>query len=225
MMPSSVARRGGEGAGPRAPAPPGPMQRFYDRFAGLYDVVFNQVLQRGREEAMRALAPTPGQTVLEVGVGTGLTIPLYPEGVRIVGVDLSLPMLREAAERAERGGRTPDVALLRMDAEELAFPDESFDAVWAPYVVSVVPRPRRVVAEMGRVCRRGGLVAVVNHFSSRNRLGRWFERRLTPLTRHMGFRLDLEVETILRIPGLEMVDERRVNLLKLWRLLLFRRVG
>ncbi len=198
--------------------------RFYDRFAGVYDHLFDHVFREGRAEAIRALGLSPGSRVLEVGVGTGLTLPLYPSGTEVIGIDISQPMLREARERAGReNGNHRRVGLIRMDAARLAFPDDTFDGVYAPYVVSVVPYPRRVVEEMARVCRPGGRVVVVNHFGSRNRLGAFLEKRLTPLTHFVGFRLDLPVEAILGIPGLALEENRKVNVLKLWRLLVFRK--
>ncbi|MBP7149807.1 MAG: methyltransferase domain-containing protein [Acidobacteria bacterium] len=195
---------------------------FYNRFAGVYDLVFDQVFREGRREAVEAMGLRPGHRVLEVGVGTGLTLRLYPPGVEVVGIDLSEPMLREALRRLARDRRRRiGVSLLRMDASHLAFADGSFDCVYAPYVVSVVPYPRRVVSEMARVCRPGGRVVVVNHFRSRHPVGRWMETRLSPLTHRVGFRLDLPVESILGIPGLDVVHQRKVNMLRLWQLLVF----
>lgn len=197
------------------------VSRFYDRFAGIYDFFFDQVFQPGRVESIQSMDFRQGDQVLEVGVGTGLNLPLYPKGVRVVGIDLSGPMLRGARSRST-GSRAPaSINLGQMDATRLAFPDNIFDYVYAPYVISVVPHPREVVAEMGRVCKPGGRIVVVNHFGSRNRLGSWLERKLTPVTQHMGFRLDLPVESVLGLPQLDAVDDRRVNLFKLWRLLVF----
>ncbi len=201
------------------------VSRFYNRFAGAYDLVFDHVFREGRTESIRAMSLRPGHKVLEVGVGTGLNLPLYPNGVLITGIDLSGPMLREASTRRGTNGERRNLALARMDATHLAFPDDVFDAVYAPYVVSVVPHPERVVAEMARVCKPGGAVVVVNHFESRNPMGRWFERRLSPLTHRVGFRLDLPVEDILGQPGLVLEEDRRVNLLHLWRLIVFRKAG
>ncbi|MDH3283520.1 MAG: methyltransferase domain-containing protein [Acidobacteriota bacterium] len=203
----------------------GAVERFYDRFAGMYDLVFGQVFHDGRAKAVRAMGLPPGGSVLEIGVGTGLNVPLYPQHVRVVGIDLSAKMLQEARRRIGRHDALSEIQLARMDATRLGFPDDAFDAVYAPYVVSVVPSPRNVVAEMVRVCRPGGRVVILNHFESRHPVGRWLERRLTPLTHHVGFRLDLPVESVLGVPGLAKLEERRVNVLKLWRLLVFEKIG
>lgn len=194
--------------------------KFYNRIAGAYDILFDHVFREGRVESIRAMDLRPGQRVLEVGVGTGLNLPLYPDGVLVTGIDLSAPMLREARARTARDR----FSLARMDATSLAFADDTFDTVYAPYVVSVVPFPRRVVTEMGRVCRPGGRVVVVNKFGSRHPLGNWFERRLSPLTHRVGFRLDLPVEDILGTPGLVLSARRRVNLLNLWQMLVFEKI-
>ncbi len=193
--------------------------RFYDRFAGAYDLFFDHVFREGRIESIRSMQLGPGDRVLEVGVGTGLNLPLYPGTVHVCGIDLSGPMLREARDR----GLRPGTELARMDATRLAFPDDCFDAVYAPYVVSVVPRPRALVAEMARVCRPGGVVVVVNHFGGQNPVRRWVEKRLSPLTTHVGFRLDLAVDEILGLPQLRLENDRGVNLLNLWRLIVFRK--
>ncbi len=199
--------------------------KFYDRYASVYDLVFDEVFRPGRLESIRAMKLNPGDRVLEVGIGTGLNLPLYPPGVRTVGIDLSGPMLREARDRLHKNpaGRPAEVSLIRMDATHLAFPDNTFHHVYAPYVVSVVPHPRRVVAEMARVCKPGGTVIVLNHFGSRHPVGRWVEKRLSPLTHRVGFRLDLPVDSVLGLPELSVEDHRRVNMLKLWRLIVFRK--
>ncbi len=195
------------------------VEKFYNRFAGVYDMLFNQVFQPGRMESIRSMDFRSGDRVLEVGVGTGLNLPLYPEGVRVIGIDISNPMLTEANSRKGCCASPYAFGLGQMDATRLAFADDSFDFVYAPYVISVVPQPREVVAEMGRVCKPGGKVVIVNHFGSHNRLGNWLERVLTPITNYVGFRLDLPVESVLGLPHLATVVDRRVNLLKLWRLL------
>ncbi len=197
------------------------VEKVYSVLARVYDDSFDWALGPGRRRALARLAVGPGDRVLEVGVGTGLSLPHYPTGCRLTGIDISEPMLEQARERAEELGRQVD--LRRMDARELEFPDASFDHVLAPYVISVVPEPRRVMREMVRVCRPGGTVLVVNHFLGSRRVLRPFERLLTPATQWIGFRTDLPVEVVTESPGLVVDSVERVNLLGLWQLLVLRR--
>lgn len=198
------------------------IDRFYNRFARVYDLVFDKVMHPGRVAAVRTMGLAPGQRVLEVGVGTGLNLPLYPAGVRVVGVDVSGPMLAKAHRRARALG-LEGIELHEMDACDLGFADESFDHVYAPYVVSVVPDLPAAMAEMKRVCRPGGSIVIVNHFHSRNPVGAWFEKTFTPLTHHVGFRMDLPVRAVLDEPELELRQNRRVNLFGMWRLIVLRK--
>ena len=198
------------------------VEKVYSALARVYDAFFDWALGPGRRVAVSQLELGEGARVLEVGVGTGLSLPLYSARWCVTGVDISDAMLTEARARLADLGRD-DVDLRRMDARDLAFPDGTFDAVVAPYVMSVVPDPERVMAEMRRVCRPGGTVIVVNHFGHRFRAVRAVETALSPLTHWIGFRLDLPLETVTGTAGLRVVRERKVNLLGMWRLLVMRR--
>lgn len=200
------------------------VEKVYAVLARVYDDCFDWALGPGRRHAIQRLPLSPGQRVLEIGVGTGLSLPYYPHSCRITGVDISEPMLVQARERAEAMGRS-DVDLRLMDARELAFPEAAFDHVLAPYVISVVPEPHRVMAEIRRVCKPGGRVMVVNHFLSPNPVLRLIEHALTPASRWIGFRLDLPIESVTDTPGLRTVEIERVNLFGLWRLLHLERVA
>jgi phosphatidylethanolamine/phosphatidyl-N-methylethanolamine N-methyltransferase len=200
------------------------VERVYSVLAWVYDAFFDWALGPGRRRAVERLPIHAGDRVLEVGVGTGLSFPLYPEHCRITGIDISDPMLERAVARLEARGRR-GVTLRRMDARTLEFPDASFDHVFAPYVVSVVPEPERVLSEMRRVCKPGGTIVVVNHFRSEGLVLGFFERLLTPASQWIGFRLDLPIDVVRNAPGLELVHIERVNLLGLWRVLVLRRVA
>jgi phosphatidylethanolamine/phosphatidyl-N-methylethanolamine N-methyltransferase len=198
------------------------IERLYARFASVYNAMFGPILQAGRKEAMRQLPLRPGDEILEVGIGTGLTATLYPSDCRVMGIDLSEPMLREAARHVESNHRS-NVRLWRMDASSLGFPDESFDVVYAAYVISVVPNPVAVLEEMRRVCRVGGHIVLLNHFLSTNRILSGLERWVSPLTARAGFRSDLDLSVLLAEAGLEPVSVKKVNTPRIWSLVHCRR--
>jgi phosphatidylethanolamine/phosphatidyl-N-methylethanolamine N-methyltransferase len=191
------------------------VERIYRRVAAIYDAICGPLLDAGRREAMRQLPLNPGDEILEVGIGTGLTTSLYPSDCRVMGIDLSEPMLREAAAQIEQQ-RIRNVRLWRMDASRLAFPDESFDVVYAAYVISVVPDPVAVLREMRRVCRAGGHIVLLNHFLSPNPVLAAIERSIAPLAARAGFRADLDLSVLLEKAELHPVSIRKVNTPKIW---------
>jgi phosphatidylethanolamine/phosphatidyl-N-methylethanolamine N-methyltransferase len=191
--------------------------RTYRLFSGSYDIVFGPVFHPGRKEAVRIANDRPGQRILEVGVGTGLSLPYFRPDSRVVGIDVSAEMLAKAKRRAERLSHVEELVI--MDAENLEFADNSFDAVLALYVASVVPNPARFAAEMRRVCIPGGTIVVVNHFTSENAILRGLEKRLSRLARHVGFHADFPLEAFRRDSGLSIREVRPSNLFGYWRLL------
>lgn len=160
-----------------------------------------------------------GDKVLEVGVGTGLSLPLYSDGVKVTGIDISPDMLAKARERIKKRQLKHVEAVTEMDAENMQFADSSFDKVVAMYVVSVAPRPERVVAEMRRVCKPGGDIFIVNHFRSRNPVLRFMEGLLAPLSKLAGFRPDLDLDEFLRATGLDVIEISGTNLFGYWKVL------
>jgi phosphatidylethanolamine/phosphatidyl-N-methylethanolamine N-methyltransferase len=181
----------------------------YRRYARIYDMVFGAVLQPGRRAVLDTLKLRPGDRVLEVGVGTGISLPLYPRDVRITGIDVSREMLERARVRVARAGLKNVDALLEMDAEEMTFPDASFDKVVAMYVVSVVPNPAKLLDELHRVCKPDGEVFIVNHFQSDNPVVGTLERALGMFSSQIGF--DPEVDLRKLVPAASNGDVRRVN--------------
>jgi len=193
--------------------------RTYRLFSGSYDIVFGPVFHPGRKAAVRIANDLPGQRILEVGVGTGLSLPHFRPDSRVTGIDVSAEMLAKARRRAERLRLAHVEGLHVMDAENLEFADSSFDAVLALYVASVVPNPARFAAEMRRVCIPGGTIVVVNHFTSENPLLRFGEKRLARLARHIGFHADFPFDAFRRDSQLSIREVRPSNLFGYWKLL------
>ncbi len=191
------------------------IQKSYRRYASVYDFYFGAVFEPGRRAVIDRMHCRPGERILEVGVGTGLSLPLYPDHVLLTGIDLSVEMLARARARIKRDG-LDHVELFEMDAEQMSFADDSFNKVVAMYVASVVPHPDRLVAEMHRVCKPGGELFIVNHFHSTNPLIAWLEKLLAPLSSMLGFRPDFSLDKFLRDTGLEVLDKSQVNLLGYW---------
>lgn len=189
----------------------------YAYLSPIYDAVFGLPLQPGRVRAMARLAIGPGHEVLEVGAGTGLNAPLYPRHCRVTAVDLSAPMLERARARVARE-RLTHITLVEADAARLTFADDSFDRVYAPYIISVVPDPVQVVREMCRVCRPGGRIVILNHFRSAKPLIARIEQALSPLTIHAGFKADLEMHPLLEQARLRPLSIEKVNAPAIWSL-------
>lgn len=198
------------------------VRRAYRRYAGVYDLLFGAIFESGRRAAVGLINELGCKRVLEVGVGTGLSLPAYRRDSRVIGIDVCSEMLARARQRVA-GLNLPQVAgLQEMDAQDMDFPDESFDAVVAMYVLSVVPNPERLLSEMQRVCVPGGEIIVVNHFASEHCLARLFERAAAPLSATIGFRPDLDLKGLIELADMEVVETRDTNLFGGWKLLRFR---
>ena len=191
--------------------------KAYERWASVYDAVFGGPLQAGRRLAVNKMSLQPGERLLEVGVGTGLTLPLYPPGPTVLGVDYSSPMLERAQRRLASMDAPQNVTLMRADAATLPFDDASFDVVYAPYVISVVPDPVQVGLELRRVCKPSGRILLLSHFR-REPHPAWFERLLAPLSAPLGFKSDLPLSPLLADCGLRPLSIYRVNVPPIWKL-------
>jgi phosphatidylethanolamine/phosphatidyl-N-methylethanolamine N-methyltransferase len=194
------------------------VDRVYAKLSPFYDIIFGPILQPGRLKAIGRMALQPGDRVLEVGAGTGINAPLYPRHCQVTAIDLSSAMLEKARERVARLGLT-NVRLLEADAEHLTFAGDSFDTVYAPYTISVVPDPVKVALEMKRVCRPGGRIVILNHFRSDHPLMSRIERAISPLTVHVGFKADLAMPAFLEQSRLRPISIEKVNVPRIWTLI------
>ncbi len=178
----------------------------YRRWAGVYDTVFGGISSRGRLRAVSLINRLSGRDVLEVGVGTGLALPHYHQEKRITGIDLSKEMLRKARERVRQDGLKNVRALHVMDAEDTSFDDASFDLAVGMFVASVVPNPRRLLAEMRRVVRPGGDILLINHFAAAKGPRWWIERAMAPASRALGWHPDFTMDGIFAAEDLTRIE-------------------
>jgi phosphatidylethanolamine/phosphatidyl-N-methylethanolamine N-methyltransferase len=193
------------------------VEAVYDKLSIVYDLTFGPTLHPGRLQAIERMGIKAGERVLEVGVGTGINLALYPREATVTGIDFTASMLEKARERAARKNAAP-VRLLQMDAADLKFADDSFDIVYAPYLISVVPDPVKVAQEMRRVCRPGGRIIILNHFLSPNLFLSRIERLICPATIHIGFKSDVDLPAFLAQADLKPVSIEKVNWPRIWSL-------
>ncbi|MDR3606936.1 MAG: methyltransferase domain-containing protein [Oligoflexia bacterium] len=197
-----------------------PFQRPYEYYASVYDWVCGWVFGPGRKAAVGLLAPEPGARVLEVGVGTGASLLHYPEEVRVTGIDICEPMLKEARKRVERESLKHIESLDIMDAQAMAFADDSFDAVVAMHVATVVPEPARFVDEMRRVCKLDGKIVIVTYFDQKDSLiGRAASLLAPVLGKILGFRPRISYDEFIKMTKISPYRRSGVNFLKLWSIL------
>jgi phosphatidylethanolamine/phosphatidyl-N-methylethanolamine N-methyltransferase len=202
------------------------VEQAYDRWAPIYDLVFGAVFKKGRRAAIIATNNIGGR-VLEVGVGTGISLPHYPSDLRIFGTDISEGMLRKARARVDALGLKNVEGLAVMDAEKLEFPDSSFDVVMAQYVVTAVPNPEAAMNEFARVLRPGGEIILLSRVSADAGMRRFIEQRLQPVVRQLGFRTDFAwsryAKWAAEAHGMELVERRPIPPLGHFSLIRFRK--
>lgn len=197
------------------------VKKSYARWAPIYDLVFTLVLRPGRK-AIAAAADRFGGTVLDVGVGTGLELPMFDPRTRLTGVDLSEPMLRRARHRVSVKALGNVEGLVVMDAARLGFPDAHFDAVVAPYVLTVVPEPHATLDELARVVKPGGEIILVNHIGSGKGPIAWVESALAKCSAELGWRPEFAWSVvgdwINSTPSVRLVERRKLSPLGLFTL-------
>jgi phosphatidylethanolamine/phosphatidyl-N-methylethanolamine N-methyltransferase len=187
------------------------VEKAYARWAPVYDLVFGKVFEAGRKASIAA-AEQVGGRILEVGVGTGISLPDYSRRNRLVGVDISAPMLRKAKERVDTLGLSNVEALAVMDAKHLAFPDNFFDVIVAQYVITAVPDPEATLDEFARVLKPGGEIVLVNHIGAESGLRKVGELAFAPIARKLGWRPEFPWGRLTawkeRVPGIHFIERR-----------------
>jgi phosphatidylethanolamine/phosphatidyl-N-methylethanolamine N-methyltransferase len=203
------------------------VEQAYDRWAPIYDLVFGGVFSKGRDAAIQATNKIGGR-VLEVGVGTGISLPLYSPNVRIFGTDISEAMLKKAKQRVAQGRLKNIEGLAVMDAENLEFPDNSFDVVMAQYVVTAVPNPEAALDEFARVVRPGGELIILTRVSADAGMRRFIEQKLQPVVTRLGFRTaefawSRYTRWLAEAKGIELAERRLIPPLGHFSLVRFRK--
>ena len=196
--------------------------RIYDRFSVVYDKTFGRLVQRRQRIAIERLGLEAGDRVLDLGVGTGLTIPMYPEDVTIVGLDLSWGMLEEARRRALEAGRKAWV--VQADALRPPLRPESFDHVLITHVISVVSDPAELLRRAAELTRRGGRIVLLNHFRAEHGPVASLEKAINPLCMKVGWRSDLSLAESLENVPLKVEKQIQLRRWDLWKIIVLRHV-
>jgi phosphatidylethanolamine/phosphatidyl-N-methylethanolamine N-methyltransferase len=199
------------------------VREAYKRWAPVYDSTFGLIATAGRRSTVELINQRRG-SVLEVGVGTGLSLPHYAPYLRVTGIDLSPEMLSKAHDRVIQAGLRNIDALREMDAAHLDFPDNHFNTVVAMYVMTVVPDPDKVMAELERVCAPGGEVMIVNHFSQEHGVRGWVERQMAPYSDRLGWHPLFPIDRVMVRPNLSLIERRPLWPAGLFTLVRFRKL-
>jgi phosphatidylethanolamine/phosphatidyl-N-methylethanolamine N-methyltransferase len=194
------------------------IQVAYKRYARNYNLIFGKIFEQGRRRVIERMNCKPGERTLDVGIGTGLSLSFYPEYTKVVGVDISPHMLRVAKRQVESLSAN-NISLSLMDAQQLCFQDDTFDKVSAMYVASVVPDPKTMIAEMKRVCKSGGDIFILNHFSNGQFVLRLIETALIPFENVIGFRPRFSMERLIDDSNLYVTSVLPVNFFGFWTLI------
>ncbi|CCB64182.1 class I SAM-dependent methyltransferase [Hyphomicrobium sp. B1] len=200
----------------------GQVRDAYRRWAPVYDYTFGAVSTAGRRHAVEIINSGSGR-VLEVGVGTGLSLPNYKKHLDIVGIDLAPEMLEKARERVKAEKLTNVSGLHEMDASNLTFPDNTFDTTVAMYVITVVPDPKKVMLELARVTKPGGEVMLVNHFSQDEGVRGWVERQMAPFADLVGWHSVFDVSRVMVCPDLKLMDRKALRPWGIFTMMRFRK--
>ena len=179
--------------------------RIYSDYASLYDKTFGKIFYNRIKHVIESLHIPPGAEVLELGVGTGTSFPAYPTNCKVMGIDLAKDMLAQARAKISKNSWS-HLQVMEMDALNLTFADNSFDYVTVFHTVTVVPDPVQMLAEAQRVCKPGGKIVIVNHFTTDLPIIGSLTEALDPLTRRLGWRTKLKLEPFLQATDLTVEE-------------------
>lgn len=197
---------------------------LYDLWAKFYDYTFGALVNKRQVRALEQLRPEPGQTVLDIGVGTGMTLKHYPHNITVVGMDLSPGMLAKARKKVIKDG-LDHCLLVQGDAMAPPFAEHSFDHVMITHVVSVVSDPQKLMKWAQRMVKPGGRVVVLNHFLSPNPFFAWWERVLNPVFVKIGWRSDLALEDCIKGTDLSVRYNFKMSRIDLWQIVVLGEEG
>ncbi|BCZ97825.1 TPA: class I SAM-dependent methyltransferase [Legionella pneumophila] len=197
------------------------VKKVYNIYSSFYDVLFGSIFHQGRSLCTNKVNKNAGlnASVLELGVGTGLSLPFYRPDLNITGIDISEKMLEKAEKRIVKKKLTTHIDLKIMDAANLEFPDNHFDFVVAMYVASVVPDIDAFLKEISRVCKPSGEIIFVNHFASEKPILRFLEKKLSHIDNFVGFNSNFSIHSILNYKEFKLLETQKVNLFGYWKLL------
>jgi len=191
------------------------IKKIYGRYSPVYDLIFSRTFLPRIRDGLKKMGIQKGDRIIEVGVGTGLSLALYPTSCDVVGIDITRKMLEKAKQKKERSGLR-HVHLLEMDAENITFADDSFDHAVVPFVISVVPNPQRMMSEIRRVTKKNGKIVVVNHFNGGGFFISTMEKVLSPVFLRLGWRAGLTLDLLSNHCNLRIDGVTRKHVLDLW---------
>jgi len=191
------------------------IKKIYAGYSNVYDVIFKSFFYPRIKHAIHSMGIMPGDRILDVGVGTGLSLPLFPRHCKVVGIDLSSAMLKKARQKIKKLNLN-HIELLEMDAMNLDFPDNTFDKVLISHVVSVVPDPFMAMSEVKRVCKKGGRIVIINHFKSKNKVMAGMEKIFNPVSKKIGWRSDLCLDEFIEKANLKVDRKYKLKKTDLW---------
>ncbi len=195
------------------------IKRIYSNYSNFYDLIFKQFFVPRQKYVINQMGIQPKDKILDVGVGTGLSLPLYPKYCHVTGIDLSDKMLNKAHSKVKKYSLT-NITLEQMDAMDLQFEDNTFDQVIASFVISVVPDPIKVISEMKRVCKNNCNLVLINHFQSNNKLMAKIEDIVNPICRKIGWRTDVDLDNLIVESNLQVNSKFKMNKFDLWKVVL-----